>query len=124
MASNIREAISLHLEGEDLAELGLSQDPTIIATMELERCRLMPRLRTLSGDELLRIFSLFGFAAFSQRGSHVKLRRKLGDGSRQALTIEMHREIDKGTGLRFALGEKGGDDSLGFGRGKDLPQRR
>ena len=36
LASNIREAISLHLEGEDLAELGLSQDPTILATMELD----------------------------------------------------------------------------------------
>ncbi len=35
LAANIREAISLHLEGEDLAELGLSDDPTILATMEL-----------------------------------------------------------------------------------------
>jgi hypothetical protein len=33
---NIREAISLHLEGEDLAELGLAEDPTILATMELQ----------------------------------------------------------------------------------------
>jgi predicted RNase H-like HicB family nuclease len=36
LASNIREAIALHLEGEDLAELGLSADPTILATMELD----------------------------------------------------------------------------------------
>ncbi len=35
LAQNIREAISLHLEGEDLAELGLAADPTILATMEL-----------------------------------------------------------------------------------------
>jgi predicted RNase H-like HicB family nuclease len=34
LTANIREAISLHLEGEDLAELGLSPDPTILATME------------------------------------------------------------------------------------------
>ena len=33
---NIREAIALHLEGEDLAELGLASDPTVIATLELE----------------------------------------------------------------------------------------
>ena len=33
---NIREAIGLHLEGEDLAALGFSNDPTILATMELE----------------------------------------------------------------------------------------
>lgn len=36
LAVNIREAISLHLEGEDLAELGLAADPTILATMELQ----------------------------------------------------------------------------------------
>ena len=36
LASNIREAIGLHLEGEDLAELGISANPTILATMELE----------------------------------------------------------------------------------------
>jgi predicted RNase H-like HicB family nuclease len=36
LTSNIREAIGLHLDGEDLAELGLSPNPTIIATMELD----------------------------------------------------------------------------------------
>jgi predicted RNase H-like HicB family nuclease len=36
LAANISEAISLHLEGEDLAELGFSDDPTILATMELQ----------------------------------------------------------------------------------------
>ena len=36
LASNIREAIALHLDGEDLAELGIAANPTIIATMELE----------------------------------------------------------------------------------------
>jgi predicted RNase H-like HicB family nuclease len=36
LASNIREAIALHLEGEDLVELGLSNNPTILATMEID----------------------------------------------------------------------------------------
>jgi predicted RNase H-like HicB family nuclease len=36
LALNIQEAIALHLEGEDLAELGLSDHPTILATMELD----------------------------------------------------------------------------------------
>jgi len=36
LADNIREAIGLHLEGENLAELGFSDDPTILATLELE----------------------------------------------------------------------------------------
>ena len=33
---NIREAIGLHIEGEDLTALGFSSDPTILAAMELE----------------------------------------------------------------------------------------
>ena len=36
LAKNIQEAIHLHLDGEDLAELGLCKDPTILAMMELE----------------------------------------------------------------------------------------
>ena len=36
LAANIREAVALHLDGEDLAELGIAPNPTIIATMELE----------------------------------------------------------------------------------------
>jgi predicted RNA binding protein YcfA (HicA-like mRNA interferase family) len=57
----------------------------------------MPKLRTLSGDDLLRIFSQFGFSKYSQRGSHVKLRRVLSNGSRQTLTIVTHQDVDKGT---------------------------
>lgn len=34
--SNLQEAVALHLEGEDLAELGLAPNPTILVTMELE----------------------------------------------------------------------------------------
>jgi predicted RNase H-like HicB family nuclease len=34
--SNLQEAVALHLEGEDLAALGLTANPTILVTMELE----------------------------------------------------------------------------------------
>jgi len=34
--ANIREAIYLHLEGEDLALLGIADNPTILTTMGLE----------------------------------------------------------------------------------------
>jgi predicted RNA binding protein YcfA (HicA-like mRNA interferase family) len=57
----------------------------------------MARLKSLSGDDLLRIFAQFGFTKFSQRGSHVKLRRQITAGGRQTLTIPLHREVDKGT---------------------------
>ena len=33
---NLREAVELHLEGEDLAELGLAPTPSILVTFELE----------------------------------------------------------------------------------------
>ena len=34
--ANLKEAVSLHLEGENLEELGLARNPTILVTMELE----------------------------------------------------------------------------------------
>lgn len=36
VTANIREAIGLHLEGEDLADLGFVDAPAIVATMELD----------------------------------------------------------------------------------------
>ena len=35
-AANLREAVSLHLEGEDLAALGLAPDPVLSVTFELD----------------------------------------------------------------------------------------
>jgi len=35
LTANIQEAISLYLEGENLEELGLAENPTILATIEL-----------------------------------------------------------------------------------------
>ena len=57
----------------------------------------MPRLRQLSGSDLLRIFAAFGFRVLSTRGSHVKLRRALTDGERQTLTVPLHKELAPGT---------------------------
>ena len=56
----------------------------------------MPDLRNLSGQEVVSILKQFGFMIFSQKGSHVKLRR-IVDGNKQSLTIPLHRELDKGT---------------------------
>ncbi len=68
----------------------------------------MPKLRTLSGRDVVQIFSAFGFQPLTPRGSHVKLRRVLPSGSKQTITIVLHHELDKGTlraiyraGLRF-----------------------
>jgi predicted RNA binding protein YcfA (HicA-like mRNA interferase family) len=57
----------------------------------------MPRLRRLSGAELVQIFRGFGFTVHSRRGSHLKLRRTVADGTTQTLTIPAHRQVKLGT---------------------------
>jgi predicted RNase H-like HicB family nuclease len=33
---NLQESVALHLQGEDLTELGLAPNPTLLVTMEVE----------------------------------------------------------------------------------------
>jgi len=56
----------------------------------------MPKLKILSAKDIIRIFGSFGFVAVGQKGSHIKLERKL-KSSVQTLTIPNHKEIDRGT---------------------------
>jgi len=41
--SNLREAVALHLEGEDLGALGLAPNPTLLITMETEPAASVPQ---------------------------------------------------------------------------------
>ena len=63
---------------------------------------MSPKLKRLSGKEVLSILSKFGFVFHTQRGSHIKLRRTSVSGEKQSLTIVMHDELDIGT-LRAIL---------------------
>jgi predicted RNase H-like HicB family nuclease len=36
MVTNLREAVALHLDGEDPADFGLASNPSLLITMELE----------------------------------------------------------------------------------------
>jgi len=36
VVANLKEAIALHLEGENLTDLGLAPNPTVVVTMEME----------------------------------------------------------------------------------------
>jgi predicted RNA binding protein YcfA (HicA-like mRNA interferase family) len=65
----------------------------------------MPKLRRLSGDDVVSIFRGFGFCVAGQHGSHIKLVRDLPSG-RQILTIPAHRELDTGT-LRAIIRQAG-----------------
>ena len=57
----------------------------------------MPKLKRLSGKEVVAALHRLGFATISQRGSHAKLRRVSPAGSRETLTIPIHAQLDTGT---------------------------
>lgn len=57
----------------------------------------MPKLKILSGEDIIKIFERFGFSIIGQKGSHVKLRRMVDNNLNQTLTIPKHKELDKGT---------------------------
>ena len=58
---------------------------------------MSPRLRALSGRELLRALGQAGFEVIATRGSHAKLRRFSPDGAPQTMTVPLHRELAPGT---------------------------
>ena len=58
---------------------------------------MSPRLRRLTAREVLAALRAFDFEVVATRGSHAKLRRELADGTRQVLTIPLHRELAPGT---------------------------
>jgi len=56
----------------------------------------MPKLKILSGQEIIKILQSFGFFIVGQKGSHIKLKR-VASSENQTLTIPNHRDLDKGT---------------------------
>jgi len=76
LAANIREAISLHLEGEDLAAMACRR---ILPSWPPWSFRRSPDAQATRADwrRSHPHFARFGFQEVSQRGSHVKLRRVL-----------------------------------------------
>jgi len=56
----------------------------------------MQKLPNLSGKEVLKILTKAGFTAARQKGSHVRLRIQQNKII-HAITIPLHREIDRGT---------------------------
>lgn len=45
VVQNLRKAVQLHLEGENLAELGLAPNPALLVTLELEPVYATPYSR-------------------------------------------------------------------------------
>ena len=57
----------------------------------------MPKLRVMSGSDVVKIIESFGFSVVGQRGSHIKLQRFINKNVKQIATVPNHKEIDKGT---------------------------
>ena len=53
----------------------------------------MPRLRRLSGLEVVSILRRFGFDFRKQEGSHMNLIRVSPEGRRQRITVPRHRQL-------------------------------
>ena len=58
---------------------------------------MSPKLRRLSGKQVIFIMEHFGFLIHAQKGSQVKLRRITPDGERRTLTVPKHEQLDPGT---------------------------
>ena len=58
---------------------------------------MSPKLKRLAARDVLSALGAFDFEVVSTRGSHAKLRRELADGTRQILTVPLHRELAPGT---------------------------
>ena len=56
----------------------------------------MPKIKQLSGKQVIKILQKFGFENYSQKGSHVKMRRITAQG-KETLTIPNHKQLDAGT---------------------------
>ena len=55
----------------------------------------MPRLRDLSGDQVLDVLLDFGYRVVAQDGRHLKLRKMTGWGEATTMTFPMMKELDK-----------------------------
>ena len=55
----------------------------------------MPKLRKISGKDLIKFFEKEGFVFNRQKGSHIVISR-IVEGSKQHLVIPNHSELDRG----------------------------
>lgn len=57
---------------------------------------MSPKLPVVSGAQLVRAPSKFGYVVVRQKGSHVRLRHSM-DARRLPVTVPLHREVAFGT---------------------------
>lgn len=57
----------------------------------------MGKLSSISSREARRVFTHAGFYFVSQKGSHIKMRRELIDGTMETIIIPDHKRLKEGT---------------------------
>lgn len=62
----------------------------------------MPKLRRLSGKDVIKILQGFGFEVIKSKGSHQKLRRTV-DNQKQTLIVAVHGNKDIPPGILSAI---------------------
>jgi predicted RNA binding protein YcfA (HicA-like mRNA interferase family) len=55
-----------------------------------------PKFPVCSGKDVIKALKKLGYRQVSQRGSHVKLKRKYEEGE-HTIVVPLHKELDKGT---------------------------
>ena len=55
----------------------------------------MPRLRELSGEQVLDILIDFGYLVAAQDGRHLKVKKLTGRGESKTITFPMMQDLDK-----------------------------
>ncbi|MBI4439560.1 type II toxin-antitoxin system HicA family toxin [Candidatus Woesearchaeota archaeon] len=60
----------------------------------------MQKLPRLSGKDVIKILTKYGFVAARQKGSHVILRKETSEGTKVTV-VPLHDEVDRGTLLEI-----------------------
>jgi len=55
----------------------------------------MPRLRDLSGEQVLDILIDFGYLVAAQDGRHLKVKKSISPGTPKTITFPMMQDLDK-----------------------------
>ncbi len=56
---------------------------------------MTPKLPVISGDDLIKALSKFGYVAVRQQGSHARMRHPT-DAQRQPVTVPRHKTLKRG----------------------------
>ncbi len=75
----------------------------------------MPKMKVLSGKEIVWFFERYGFVITSQKGSHIQMKRRTVHGN-QPVTVPNHKTVRKGTqkflitlAIKYSLEQEAGD---------------